>query len=426
MLIRIRNLRKNQDGQAIILAALGCLILAIGVLATVNLGHAIHERIKLQNNADATAYSLAALEARAFNFTAFVNRAQVSHYVTAMSWQSWLAMIWFIDMILGVLNDVTSWISVVLCACCLSVIGSAFCCGWVPIARTAHTIANRAYKSFRRYVAKPADKYIGGGLRISGKPVGLIPLCYQANKYGMYQTERLMKELVSANTIFSMQNIAYENDPKVKPSVWSFVTGVLNVSEYRRAFDTSSDSGKLPNPESSNADVIKAQRVMTEEANASRYPTFLTNRSLRNVLGSIPGIGGALRRIIDFMPIYIEPTGQTKMIGYKEKCFMGCRATRRFGSGYDRSQLNRGNVLVGDEVLRFGVRIPVINRGFDRELGANFVSVWAAKNKGEHCAHSHFRIRTWICGTLYFTWPKCAGDKKNHPWEGIEPYIKSS
>ena len=92
MLIRIRNLRRNQDGQAIILAALGALILAIGVLATVNLGHAIHERIKLQNVADATAYSLAALEARSFNFFAFTNRAQVSQYVTAMSLQSLFAV----------------------------------------------------------------------------------------------------------------------------------------------------------------------------------------------------------------------------------------------------------------------------------------------------------------------------------------------
>jgi Flp pilus assembly protein TadG len=38
------------------------LILSIAVLATVNLGHNIHERVRLQNTADSAAYSMAAME----------------------------------------------------------------------------------------------------------------------------------------------------------------------------------------------------------------------------------------------------------------------------------------------------------------------------------------------------------------------------
>ncbi|HEX8539477.1 MAG TPA: pilus assembly protein TadG-related protein, partial [Cystobacter sp.] len=79
---------KRQEGQALVLACLLMLILSIALITTVNIGHGVHERIRLQNTADAAAYSTAAMEARAFNFYAFTNRTQASHYVSAMMWQS--------------------------------------------------------------------------------------------------------------------------------------------------------------------------------------------------------------------------------------------------------------------------------------------------------------------------------------------------
>src|SRR5437870_522627 len=91
MLTTLHRMKKDQDGQAIVLAVVGILILSLAVLTTVNIGTAVHERVKLQNAADATAYSLAAMEARAFNFYAFANRTQVSQYVSAMICQSWLS-----------------------------------------------------------------------------------------------------------------------------------------------------------------------------------------------------------------------------------------------------------------------------------------------------------------------------------------------
>ncbi len=95
-----RTIRKNlarPEGQALVLACLMMLIVAISVLATVNIGHTVHERIRLQNNADAAAYSTAAMEARAFNFYAFANRTQVSHYVSAMVCQSFNSFIYFLE-----------------------------------------------------------------------------------------------------------------------------------------------------------------------------------------------------------------------------------------------------------------------------------------------------------------------------------------
>ena len=88
---------QRQEGQALVLACLCVLILSIAVITTVNLGHTVHEKIRLQNNADAAAYSMAAMEARAFNFYAFTNRAEASHYVSAMQWQSLLSFGFFME-----------------------------------------------------------------------------------------------------------------------------------------------------------------------------------------------------------------------------------------------------------------------------------------------------------------------------------------
>jgi hypothetical protein len=59
--------------------------LAFTVLTTLAIGKAVRERVQLQNAADASAYSLAVQEARAFNFYAYTNRAIISHFVVMMS-----------------------------------------------------------------------------------------------------------------------------------------------------------------------------------------------------------------------------------------------------------------------------------------------------------------------------------------------------
>ena len=63
--VGVRKSLRRQRGQALPLGALGLLIMSLAIIATMNLGQAVHEKIKLQNSADAAAYSLAAMEARA-------------------------------------------------------------------------------------------------------------------------------------------------------------------------------------------------------------------------------------------------------------------------------------------------------------------------------------------------------------------------
>ncbi|MBR2979770.1 MAG: Tad domain-containing protein [Myxococcaceae bacterium] len=83
-----KGLRNNESGQAIILGAVSLLVLAVGIMTTIQLGWSIKERIQLQHAADNAAYTSAAVVARTFNFISWNNRAIIAQYVSAMAWQS--------------------------------------------------------------------------------------------------------------------------------------------------------------------------------------------------------------------------------------------------------------------------------------------------------------------------------------------------
>ena len=110
MITALHDLRKNEEGQTLVLAAIFGLVLMMCVLGTVNLGRAVYDKVQVQAAADGEAYSLAALEARAMNFTAYTNRAMVVHYASVMaatSYLTWVHFIWAgLKPILTVLSNV--------------------------------------------------------------------------------------------------------------------------------------------------------------------------------------------------------------------------------------------------------------------------------------------------------------------------------
>lgn len=93
---KLRELRKSEEGQTLVLAAMFGLILMLCVLGTVNLGRAVYDKVQLQAAADSAAYSEAAIEARVLNLTAYTNRAMVVHYASAMAMTSYLTWIHFL------------------------------------------------------------------------------------------------------------------------------------------------------------------------------------------------------------------------------------------------------------------------------------------------------------------------------------------
>ena len=110
MMRRFHDLRKHEEGQALVLAAISMLILALCVLATVNLTYAVHHKEQLQDAADSVAYTTAAYQARALNFFAYTNRAMVVQYCAQMNMMAIFTYLMFAVAILTLLEFLTSWI----------------------------------------------------------------------------------------------------------------------------------------------------------------------------------------------------------------------------------------------------------------------------------------------------------------------------
>src|SRR5207237_7773303 len=109
MICVLRELRRSEDGQTLVLAAVFGLVLMLCVLGTVNLGRAVYDKVQVQAAADSAAYSQAAVEARVMNFTAYTNRAMVVHYASLMaatSYLTWVHFIWAgLKPMLGILSN---------------------------------------------------------------------------------------------------------------------------------------------------------------------------------------------------------------------------------------------------------------------------------------------------------------------------------
>ena len=96
MIIALQKLRRDEEGQTLVLAAIFGLILCLCVLGTVNVGRAVYDKIQVQTAADNAAYSQAAVGARVMNFTAYTNRAMVVHYASIMAMSAYLTYFHFL------------------------------------------------------------------------------------------------------------------------------------------------------------------------------------------------------------------------------------------------------------------------------------------------------------------------------------------
>lgn len=98
MRARTRSLRAGgrgygtTRGQVLVLACVTFLLLALGMLMSFQVSNAVHEKIRLQQSADAAAFSVATVEARGLNVIAYQNRAFVATTVTMMTLHGWMAL----------------------------------------------------------------------------------------------------------------------------------------------------------------------------------------------------------------------------------------------------------------------------------------------------------------------------------------------
>jgi|GEM_PF-1604050 len=78
-------------GQAMILGVVSLVVLALVVFMTINVTVSVQQKIRLQNYADAKAFSLAVIEARSLNYFAYTNRAIASSYVSMANLHAYMS-----------------------------------------------------------------------------------------------------------------------------------------------------------------------------------------------------------------------------------------------------------------------------------------------------------------------------------------------
>lgn len=98
----------KQKGQVIVYLVVFIGVLALAVSYVFNSIQVVNEKNRLQNTVDAAAYSVAVIESRSLNFTAYTNRAMVANHVAiaqAVSLTSWIR---FLDISAANIADYTS------------------------------------------------------------------------------------------------------------------------------------------------------------------------------------------------------------------------------------------------------------------------------------------------------------------------------
>ena len=73
--------RLAQRGQALVFVTIVMLVVMLALVTMYSMGQLTTEKMKLQNTADAAAYSSALAQARDYNFSAYVNRAMIANQV---------------------------------------------------------------------------------------------------------------------------------------------------------------------------------------------------------------------------------------------------------------------------------------------------------------------------------------------------------
>lgn len=296
-----RAKRKRERGQAAPLAAIGIFVMCLGVLATFNLGHAVHQKIKLQNTADSAAYTLAAMEARTFNYIAFLNRVQVAHYNTAMMMQSFISWVGYYHSMASTTVD--------LLVSLAGAIGSGMSygcpgggCVYIPAYAASFGWVNSA-KSMKNGLQQAFDK----GHEIGHQFAQAMAIF---NKDVIFNAQLARAALMNINIMSGMQNYIEKNDKDISfkngksALLNAVVNSVMNTLEYHYAFDRAagvspmalaliqdysklqknkgyldpkaSQQGSGKSEESTSED---AYRLMTEITHGTRAPRFVFNRS---------------------------------------------------------------------------------------------------------------------------------------------------
>jgi hypothetical protein len=333
----MRQAMRHEEGQALVLACIAVLIISLAVITTVNLGQGIHERQRLQNTADAAAYSMAAMEARAFNFYAFVNRTHASHYVSAMVWQSLLSFTYFTEAFLVDLYGVMKTLDP--CAGSTSALMTAFCdvLKALPIIGNIINFIGQVIGFFRQML-KSVFLYMMRTIdpdRIVGR--WIIPIYRVMNSLLTGAAKATLAATLTQVTSTS-NDVVLENDRNVDLTASRLAAGMLSACMLSRVNMKEAWAGDPftplePSEHLDSSKIARAKRSMGDVSNATRFaldrqnngpslagPGWVTSRKLDDLI-QFPTYLKPLKQLLDSLPDW--KWGQTKMLSWSDKAPRG-------------------------------------------------------------------------------------------------------
>ncbi|WP_049805225.1 pilus assembly protein TadG-related protein [Stigmatella aurantiaca] len=281
------QVKPGRRGQALVLACLSLLLLALMMLLSFNLSYALRQKTQLQQHSDAMAYSMAVLEARALNYFASSNRSIAASYVTMNNAHGYMAAasVTAAMMTAGQKSfaqiAVTEGLKCIACRCS--------CCG--------HAIeAGKIAKKF----GDAADKYEGKIKNQEGAFTKLVTdldkmmdIIHKSQKSVFDSTAEALGD-GSSHNLSRLRSINAPTSSELNSAV-----GSLNTGEFNCAIDGKqcSISGKPGNTANKTRAVVMAQ-----VANASRNdwaakrggmgaPKYLNQQFLNELQSDIQGEG---------------------------------------------------------------------------------------------------------------------------------------
>ncbi len=435
---------RDDKGQALALGVFGLLFLAIGMYMVASFGRHVHQKVHVQTTADAMALSLAQLEAQSFNYIAFANRAQVAHYVTLMNLQAYVSYASSLEQFMLVWASVMQTVENLAQACSFAPWVGPFCSAMADVAGALKQPLFELYKVLNKGVIDSLDNFVGlagPGLETLNKAlwVSEMAMAYMVWFHLQSGGQEVFQSLTREN------DRTWANTP-VHLAV-NIGAGAFNVRSYAKAFDPVSgfrvplvpwpssemklEPGRYDGPvETIPREVQRAQRIMTEVVNATRFDYALLKRSLipRVLIGSggelntLQGVGDFLRSAPILKDLVGRLGGESKLVG-PMPAGRGTPIDAIFSATYGVGTLSRGEVMASTDEW-------IWSKG----------SVWSkagSQPSSKHCRAQTVEsipglsldmLRKAITGEDGFQWlePSCKdhgqGDR-NHVWSGISPYM---
>lgn len=413
-----RAMHEDEAGQTLVLGAVSMLILALSVMVTVQLGHTIHQRMRLQDGADAAAYSQAAVAARSLNYIAFANRTIVAHYVSMMGAQSILSHAYGFHATLNLLSLGLNNVSTL--ACLFS---------WVPMVGQALAAISRVASFVSRLidqwanVTKQVIALLHGAVKLYVSGLGLINFAsmhaatdwfraktamalMDPGKGGVarrslldncgYQSEACFRSGVGANNGYGFQ---------MSRSAWAYGSMIGMLPSEVRILPA------LPTPPKINSywkdhterredSWQSAERLMAEIANASRTPTESNRRF---------GLPGPVEALIGWA-VSPNTRGTTRFVRTMTPGQLRDKGSNYlFKTGEFTSQFSRGPAIASTERAALdGIAGSIMVLGKEVLVGVHT----APEKAGFHCEWGGARsLKIPFCGKLSL--PKaarCYGD----------------